>query len=269
MTSGQRGTPRAIGRAVGLSVLLGLVGTGCVSAPTLDVALRDSAPAPTLRFGVDTFAFANENRVKYRGKPDLYANWCFVMARAISQFHRFARFDPAAPPLTQDEYTERVRQVTARAPWRDPLPAEERIVIPGYASLYELSRAQERAVKAGLTGRILSWLHWTNWRVVYPMPGFQQEGVARETVAELQAGRPVQWLITNLPTIDLNHTVVVYGYRSETPNLIDFTIYDPNDSASPGTIRFDRTTWHFWSIRLYDHEVGVIRAFRMYYSPLL
>jgi hypothetical protein len=58
--------------------------------------------------GVDTFAFANENRTIYRGKPDLYPNWCFVMARAVTQFRRFARFDPAAPRLTADEYAERV-----------------------------------------------------------------------------------------------------------------------------------------------------------------
>jgi hypothetical protein len=256
--------------AVRLSILLlVVVVVGCASAPPLEVALRAPIPEPTLRFGVDTFAFANENRVKYRGKPDLYANWCFVMARAISQFHRFARFDPAGSPLTADEYTARVRQVTARPPWHAALPAAERTVIPGYGSLYELSRAQERAVKAGLTGRVLSWLHWTNWRVVYPMPGAQQEAVARETLAELQAGRPVQWLVTNLPIIDLNHTVVVYGYRADDPHGIDFTIYDPNDSASPGTIRFEVPTRQFWSTRLYDHEVGVIRAFRMYYSPLL
>jgi hypothetical protein len=261
--------PSLIARAVRLSVLLVAVAVaGCVSAPALDVTLRAPIPEPALRFGVDTFAFANENRFKYRGKPDLYANWCFVMARAISQFHRFARFDPAGSPLTVDEYTERVRQVTARPPWHPALSAAERIVIPGYGSLYELSQAQERAVKAGLTGRILSWLHWTNWRVVYPMPSAQQEAVARETLAELQAGRPVQWLVTNLPVIDLNHTVVVYGYRAHGPQAIDFTIYDPNDSASPGTIRFEVPARQFWATRLYDHEVGVIRAFRMYYSPL-
>jgi hypothetical protein len=254
---------------LGPAILLALVGVGCASAPALDVALHAPVPAPTLRFGVDTFAFANENRVKYRGKPDLYANWCFVMARAITQFHRFARFDPAASPLTTDGYTARVREVTARAPWDDALPPNTRVVIPGYASLYEFSRARPQAVKGGLTGRILSWIHWTNWRVVYPMPRFQQEAVARETLAELQAGRPVQWLITNLPTIDLNHTVVVYGYRAEDPNAIDFAIYDPNDPASPGTIRFDVPARQFWALRLYDHEVGVIRAFRMYYSPLL
>jgi hypothetical protein len=258
-----------IRHAAGLGIVLALLSAGCVSAPALETVLRAPVPEPALRFGVDTLAFANENRVKYRGKPDLYANWCFVMARAVTQFHRFARFEAASPALTPAEYTERVRQVTARPPWHAALPARERIVIPGYASLYDLSRAQERAVKAGLTGRVASWLHWTNWRVVYPMPRAQQEGVARETLAELQAGRPVQWLITNLPTIDLNHTVLVYGYRVDPPDVIDFLVYDPNDRASPGTVRFEVPRRRFWASQLYDVTVGPIRAFRMYYSPLL
>jgi hypothetical protein len=267
--TGSTREPFVIGQAVCLWVLLALVSTGCVSAPALDTARRAAVPDPSIRFGVDTIAFANENRFKHRGKPDLYANWCFVMARAITQFHRFARFDPDAPHLAPAQYTERVRQITARPPWHPaPLP-DERIVIPGYASLYEFSRAQEPAVKAGFTGRLVSWFHWTNWRVVYPMPRAQQEGVARETLAELQAGRPVQWLVTNLPTIDLNHTVVVYGYRADAPDVIDFSVYDPNDPASPGTIRFDVPGRRFWATRLYDAKVGPIRAFRMYYSPLL
>jgi hypothetical protein len=240
-----------------------------ISAPPLEVALRAAPPAPALRLGVDTFAFANENRTIYRGKPDLYPNWCFVMARAVNQFARFARFDPAAPRLSAAEYTERVRQITARAPWQGPLPPSERIVVPGYAALGEFSRAEERAVKAGLHGRFLSWIHWTNWRVVFPMPGGQQEGVARETVAELQAGRAVQWLITNLPVIELNHTVVVYAYRVASPELVEFIVYDPNEPTVPGTIHFHTGARRFWSARLYNTTVGPIRAFRMYFSTLL
>ena len=246
-----------------------LVSAYWISAPTLEIALRAAPRAAAIRFGVDTLAFANENRTIYRGKPDLYPNWCFVMARAVNQFHRFARFDPAAPRLSADEYTERVRQVTASAAWRAPLPLGERITIPGYGSLNEFSRAEERAVKAGLAGRFLSWIHWTNWRVMYPMPGAHQEGVARETVAELQAGRPVQWLITNLPVLELNHTVVVYAYHADDPRLIDFLVYDVNDPAVPGIIRFDPHTQRFSSTHLYNTSMGPIRAFRMYYSPLL
>ena len=253
--------------AVATAVIL--VSAYWIAAPPLDVALRASAPAPALRFGVDTFAFANENRTIYRGKPDLYPNWCFVMARAVTQFQRFARFDPTAPRVRADEYTERVRRITARGPWREPLPPGDRIVIPGYGTLNEFSRAEERAVKAGLDGRVWSWIHWTNWRVAYPTPRAQQEGVARETLAELQSGRAVQWLITNLPIVELNHTVVVYAYRAHDKGLIDFFVYDPNDPGVPGIIRFDGHARRFAAAHVYNQRAGPIRAFRMYFSPLL
>ena len=252
-----------------LTIGLLLAGTGCVSAPALDTELRAPAPAPSIRFGFDTFAFPNESRSKNRNKPDLYANWCFVMVRAVTQFHRFARFDPAAPRLPSAAYTELVKQVTARAPWEELLPSDKRIAIPGYASLFEFSRAQEQAVKEGLGGRFLSWVHWTNWRIVLPVPGAQQEGVARETLAELQAGRGVQWLITNFPTVELNHTVLVYDYRVDGRRAVEFIVYDPNDPVAPGVIRFDPEDHQFWSAQIYDTSVGPIRAFRMYYRPFL
>jgi hypothetical protein len=246
-----------------------LLGTGCVSAPPLETALRAPAPAPVIRFGVDTFAFPNEVRSKNHGKPDLFAHWCFVMVRAVTQFHRFARFDPAGPRLSSNEYVERVSRVTARPPWDPASPPAERVAIPGYASLYEFSRAEEPAVKAGLGGRFWTWIHWTNWRVVFPMPGAQQEGVVRETLEELHARRPVQWLVTNFPIPELNHTVLAYDYRVVEGGAVEFWVYDPNDPAAPGTIRFDRAEQRFWATRVHDTAVGPIRAFRMYYGPFL
>src|SRR5262245_47848778 len=186
---------------------------GCASVPPMDAALSHPAPPAVIRFGDDTFAFPNESRTKNQGKPDLYANYCFVMVRAVTQFHRFARFDPAAARLSSAEYADRVKQVTSHAPWSDPLPDESRVSIPGYRSLYEFSHEQEAAVKAGLPGRFWTFVHWTNWRVVFPFPGWQQEAVASQSVTELQAGHLVQFLITNLPQWELNHTVLAYDYR--------------------------------------------------------
>jgi hypothetical protein len=250
-------------------VITALLLAGCASTTPLPSAVHEPASPPILRFGVDTFAFPNESRTKNHGKPDLYANYCFVMVRAVSQFQRFARFEPAAPRLPAAGYAERVREVVARAPWRDPLPAAERVAIPGYASLFELSDDQEAAVKDGLVGRLWTLLHWTNWRVVFPMPAWEQERVARETVAELQAGRPVQLLVTNFPTPELNHTVLAYEYRVAQDGGVEFVVYDPNDPYAPGTITWERTSRRFVASRLFDTEVGTIRAFRMYYGPLL
>jgi hypothetical protein len=252
-----------------LLLCLTLALTGCATGRHLEHATGRSAPAPVLRFGVDTFAFPNESRSKNVGKPDLYANYCFVMARAITQFHHFARFAPDAPRLTAAEYTERVRQVTSRAPWHDPLPLEERVVIPGFASLYELSAAEEHAVKAGLPGRLWGWVHWTNWRVTFPVTGAGQERVVVETLAEIEAGRPVQLLVTNLPTVELNHTVIAYDYRVYEGRFLELRVYDPNDPAKPGYIAFDRAERRFFASDIFDTNPGDMRAFRMYYSPLL
>lgn len=235
----------------------------------LDAVAGRSAPPAAIRFGTDTLAFPNESRSKNADKPDLYANYCFVMVRAITQFHRFARFDPAAPRLDPAGYAERVRQVVARAPWEAPLAADERVVLPGYASLHELSRAEEAAVKDGLVGRWWTLLHWTNWRVVFPAPGWHQERVLDETLAELEAGRPVQLLVTNFPTIELNHTVLAYDYRFTREGQVELTVYDPNDPRAPGTITFDRDARRFVATRLFDTTPGPIRAYRMYYGPLL
>src|SRR5712692_4754144 len=122
-------------RASARLFLLVMVVSGCASVAPMDVAVRRPPAPDTLRFGVDTFAFANESRSNNPGKPDLYANYCFVMARGVTQFQRFARFDEAAPRVAPEEYVARIKQVVSHSPWEAPLPADDRVVIPGYPSL--------------------------------------------------------------------------------------------------------------------------------------
>jgi len=256
-------------RLVRLSVCLALILAGCASAPPIERAATRPATGPALRFGVDTFAFRNDIRWKNPGKTDLYANYCFVMARGVTQFHKFARFAPELPRVEPETYTRLVQEVVGHGPWEDPLPAGERVVIPGYASLYELSAAQEAAVKAGLGGFFWTFVHWTNWRVVFPVTGGGQEEVARETLDELDAGRMVQLLVTNLPKVELNHTVIAYDYRIYDGRFLEFIVYDPNEPEEPGRVAFDRADRSFFASFVYDTEPGTIRAFRMYYSPFL
>ena len=122
-------------------------------------------------------------------------------------------------------------------------------------------------VKDGLGGRFWTLVHWTNWRVGFPMTAAQQERVAREIVAELRAGRLVQMLVTNLPKVELNHTVVAFGYR-QTARGVEFAIWDPNEPGAAGVVLFDEARRRFWAERMFDTQPGVIRAFRMYYSWL-
>lgn len=254
------------GRAAMLLVVL-LAASACATGrPVALPAAGDGAvAAPGFVFDRDSFAFANEIRARHPDDPDLYANYCFVLARGLRQFFLFARFDPSAPRLDHPGYAALVREIAARPPWRPLAPGEAPVVIPGYASLREFSQAEEPAVKEGLGGRFWTLVHWTNWRVTFPVTRGHQARVAADIVDEIRRGRLVQLLVTNWPTPELNHTVVAYAY-GPTPTGIDLTVWDPNDPAAPGVITFDRSASRFWATRVFDTRPGPIRVFRMYYS---
>jgi hypothetical protein len=257
---------------VRLAVLvLAVLAAACAPAPPRPAAIvaPDVTSVPAFSFETDTFAFPNHIRARNPDLPGLYANYCFVLARGVRQFHQFARFDPTAPRVDRAQYERLVRRVVSRAPWRPSLPPEDRVVIPGYRTLREFSAAEEVAVKAGLGGRLWTWLHWTNWRVTFEqLPPEHQADVLREIRDELAAGRLVQLLVTNWPKPELNHTVVAYGYRRHATG-IDLAVWDPNDPAAPGTVTFEAPRQRFWATRVYDTEPGTIRVFRMYYSWFL
>jgi hypothetical protein len=245
-----------------LVVALAVLAATAAPAPAADARVAEFA------FDRDTFAFPNEIRAFEEDRPDLYANYCFVLARGLRQFFLFARFDPAAPRLDREGYAARVREVVARAPWHEPIPADARVTIPGYASLREFSRAEEAAVKEGLGGRFWTLVHPTIWRTMFPVPRRHQVAVLDDVRRELAAGRLVQLLVTNWPVLELNHTVVAFAAR-DTEAGVDLAIWDPNEPARPGTITFDAVHQRFWATRVYATRPGPIRMFRMAYSPLL
>jgi hypothetical protein len=252
------------GLALGVSVLLAAACSAVGAAP----ARSSAAVVLPFTFGADTFGFVNDVRAVNPDKNDLYANYCFVLARSVRQFYAFARFDPTSPRLDGAAYGERIRRVIAYRPWAPALAPDDRVVIPGYRNLNEFSRDQEPVVKVALGSRFWTFVHWTNWRVTHPVTGGHQARVAEAIAAELDGGRLVQLLVTNWPIPELNHTVVAYAYRASDAG-IDFTVYDPNDIDAPGTISFVRASRRFWATDLPYTRPGPIRAFRMYYSPLL
>jgi hypothetical protein len=258
---------RLTGAAIVVAVAMLLA--ACASAPSRPAEGHlDEAGVRDFAFTRDTFAFPNAVRAFAPEREDLYANYCFVLARGMRQFFRFARFDPEAPRLDRAGYVDRVRRVAARVPWEPPVAADDRVVIPGYASLREFSLGEESAVKEGLGGRFWTFVHWTNWRVVFPRGRDHQEGVLDEIRGELEAGRLAQLLITNWPILELNHTVVAFASRV-TEAGVELAIWDPNEPERPGVITFDSARGQFWATRVFATRPGAIRVFRMYYSPLL
>ncbi len=252
--------------------MLALLLSACAAGPPASPD-RPPAAGPTggaaFEVGRDTFAFPNLVRAHHPEQDVGFANYCIIMARAVNQFFRFARFAPDEPVLPADAYTARVRELLALSPRAAPRPAAARIVIPGYPDLHTFSRAQEPAIKAAFGSSLLSMLHWRTWRVALPLPPGHQGRLARELQAELDAGRPAPLMITNFPDPDvLNHAVLVYGYRARAP-VVEFLAYDPNDPGSPLGLHFEARTGAFWVEALPYSPAGRIRAFRLFASPLL
>lgn len=253
-----------------VALTVGLAVGGCASVPPAPTTSGSGDRLTVHGFSLasDVFAFPNEVRAHHPDQEDLYAHYCFVLARGLRQFFSFARFDAAAPRLDREGYVERVRQVASHPPWQSLLSAADRVVIPGYANLREFSLAEESAVKEGLGGPFWTWMHWTNWRVTFPVSRAHQAHVLEEIHADLAAGRLVQLLVTNWPAPELNHTVVAFEWRG-TAHGVDLTVWDPNDPDGSGVITFDPARGRFWATQVYDTRPGVIRVFRMYYSALL
>src|SRR4030095_15684964 len=143
------------------------------------ILLQSSAPAADFRFDRDTVGFPNATVFEYReghpslrrqsekGEPKRYTRRCFVLCRTTMQFHKFARFDPHAPPLHDNALAAPLRNVTRRAAWEKPLPTNQRVVFPGYANLREMSDARREVVRRNIGLGWPTYFRIGNYRMLF------------------------------------------------------------------------------------------------------
>src|SRR5689334_9531754 len=123
------------------------------------VAISPAGAETGFDFNRDTLSFANWTVFSYENGRIVshknqyghhYSRRCFVMTRAVDQFYKFARFEPSAARVDDNELRKRIRAITRKPPWHDPLPQEKRIVIPGYTNLRELSSKKEALMQRNI-----------------------------------------------------------------------------------------------------------------------
>lgn len=203
-------------------------------------------------FERDTFAFANELVWEYHfdeatgataarrrvPAPD-YALRCFVLVRAARQFLYHARFDPTAPPAPDEIARAQVRAVLARSP-RRPSPPGERIAIPGFAGVRDMSLAREALLKRELGGAWRSYVLRSHWRVVVPVSRRHQHRTAGDLLDSVRDDSAPLIHLLRFPSLAINHGMVVFdGTRTETG--ASFLAYDPNEPERPARLTYDRT----------------------------
>lgn len=245
-----------------------------ISSPTprtFDPALTPLA----FSYETGTFAFANETVWNYvDGKvaavPDkkdhgkrLYTRRCFVVSRAAVQFWKFARFDAVAKPLAEEELARRIRRVTKRSVWKSPLPVNEKIVFPGYATLREISAAHVGVFQAHIGLGWPIYFRMGNFPIILPMNAPARSRVNAEIHADLQAGYPTILWLYNFPKLDINHAVVVFDAEQQ-GDRIHYRVYDPNYIDGPKHLEFDLTNQLFTYQPTFYFKGGPVTARPVY-----
>lgn len=215
------------------------------------------AVAGGFEFSKDRFGFANETVWDYEaGRPThkshtkhrhkRYSRRCFVLCRAAIQFWKFARFDPKGQPLSDSELARRIRQVTEREAWQDPLPPHKRVLFPGARSLWELSSQRPEVFRRNLGLGWPIYFRPGNAVLLIPPSPREEHRVYQKLWSFSRKGIPsVAWL-ANFPSLNINHAVVVFASRKTShPNQTEFLVYDPNYTDHPKRLIYDAHTRSF------------------------
>jgi len=242
------------------------------------VLLRSSAAASDFRFDRDTVGFANATVFEYReghpslrrkrekGEPERYTRRCFVLCRTTMQFHKFARFDPHAPPLDDNALAARIRNVTRRAAWEQPLPTNQRVVFPGYANLRAMSDARREVVRRNIGLGWPTYFRIGNYRMLFEHDSNYYKETHANLNAALARGELFTGFLTTYPRLSINHAVLVYKRKAVSQNdgIESYLVYDPNHPESPRELTWSPTTRSFAYQKDWDFIGGFVHVYQIY-----
>jgi hypothetical protein len=225
----------------------------------------------------DGFAFANETVLAYgvdeagrlhmtaKEEPAKFAHRCIAIVRATLQFWKFARFDLAAPKADAETYRRKLRQLFRIQVWFSSRPASDRVVFPGYADLWSFSRANQHLVQEEIGEWLPTYLRVGNWRMPCPFTRLFQ-GVTARATARAMADEPQALFLAKFPS--MNHAVLAYSVAQEASGKIHYRVYDPNYPGQAARLTYlpEQNLFDFES-RFY-WPGGLVRAFRIYLSPI-
>lgn len=238
-----------------------------------------AADTPThFDWRTETIAFSNDTVFAYgideagnlsihrREKPVDFAHRCFVLARAVIQFHKFARFAPEEARLRPEEYRGIIQRVCRVPTWMPERAADRRIVVPGYRDLNEFSRAYEHMMKETLGNWFPTYLRVGNWRMIGPFPRFGQANACAQILRGLARGQLQAVYLTRFPK--MNHCVILFDSHRRADGRIRFDAYDPNYPNQPSWVEYLPGQQSFEFERRWFWPGGRVNLLRVYISPI-
>ena len=252
---------------------------GWVAAIVLAATSAQAGSADDFNFKRDTLSFANWTVFTYENGHIVshknqyghhYSRRCFVMTRAVEQFYKFARFEPKAARVDDRDLIKRIRNVTRRPPWHDPLPAEKRVVIPGYSNLRELSQDKTSLMQQNIGLGWVVYLRLGNVRMFFEHRKSYQEKTHRILEDSLSRGEFFIAYLSDFPILHINHSVVVY--KHDKPRSADgsdhYLVYDPNHPDAPRHLEWLPQKREFSYQKDREFAGGFTRVFEVYGKAL-
>jgi len=244
-------------------------------------ALALTAPvarAQPFEFPADTFSFSNQLYFDYQvrpgggltiqkranGKVPDYSRHCFVLVRAVLQFHKFAEFRPDLPRVSEEEYRRRILQLSRIPVWSSG--PKEKVQFPGYADLHGLSADHALVLQKNLGLWWPSFWRLGNWRIVLPVPRSGQKRLAYRLRENLDRGLIQSVYMTRFRPI--NHCLVVYGYEAQPNGDLVFSVYDVNQPGKLVHLRYLGSDESFYFDKSWYYPGGLVNILPLYVSPL-
>jgi hypothetical protein len=192
------------------------------------------------------------------------------MSRTVVQFLKFARFEPNGTHLEDNELAHRVRQVTRHPPYEQALSASQRVVIPGYRNLRELSEKRGWVLQKNIGLGWPTYLRIGNYRMFYNHSKNYQAKTHEQLNAILAQGDLFIGYLSDFPTLHINHAVLVYSRKpsSRSDNTDRYNCYDPNHPDGPRELVWFPNKQVFNFEKDQEFVGGFTRVFQVYGRPL-
>jgi hypothetical protein len=200
------------------------------------------------------------------GDPLAYLHRCFVLTRCVIQFHKFVRFEPRAPKLSEDDYRALIRHISRIPTWWPTFSNERKIVIPGYNGLRDFSAARQYLFQREIGWWFITYLRIGNWRMIYPSLVPFRGIAARQITERIDHGELQAVYLSIFPR--MNHTVVIYDYSRQQDGSIVFNCYDPNYHNTSNWLCYDATARKFIYQKRWFFPGGPVKLMRIYISPI-
>lgn len=242
----------------GIGVFLSPLLVGCQSIPSRGA---DPQSIPRVLDPVrDTLVWTNETEWLYFEDPDTggwlhqkkfpepeYTHRCFGMVRFVKSVFLHARFDPESPALSEHELLTRMTAVTRRSARRVSEP-QERVQIPGWIDLAQLSHEHPDLLKQVIGGKWRSYVQWNHRKMIRLQFRWRQDKEFEDLLRELENGYPVSVHVFRFPSLTINHSVLILSARPDTGEVPRAQgIPRPTPDTRPGG--GNRV---FWILEAYD-----------------